>query len=258
MASLDTYQNAYKNIRLERTDSGILEVTFHTEGGPLRWGHVGGAHDEFTDAFGQIARDTANRVVIMTGTGSEFSGPVADASTNPVGGPKVWEHLRFDALALIRNLLDIPAPVITCLNGPAYRHAEIPILGDIVLAADDALVQDSAHFRNGLVPGDSVNIFFPLLMGWNRGRYYLLTGQEVYAPELERIGLVNEVMARDALLGRARELAEGLAQNSTALLRYTRMVFTEPLKDLVERHLPHSLALEVFSGLQDEFGPDKR
>jgi enoyl-CoA hydratase/carnithine racemase len=252
MSKLSDYANAYKNIAFSRDDDGILEVTFHTDGGPLIWTHIDGAHDEFTEAFGQIARDTDNRVIIMTGTGNEFSGPPADSSTTPDGGARVWEHLRFDALRLMRNLLDIPVPIISCLNGPAYRHAEIPILGDIVLASDDSLVQDTAHFINGLVPGDGVNIIFPLLMGWNRGKYFLLTGQQIDADELLRLGLVNEVMPRAELLPRAQELAHTLAQSSPSVLRYTRIVLNEHLKELVDRHLPHSLALEVFAGLENE------
>lgn len=252
MADLSTYQDAYQNLKISRDENGVLEVVFHTDGGPLVWTHIGGAHDEFTDAFREIAHDSGNKVVVMTGTGDVFSGPPANATTSPAGGVATWEYLRVDAIRLTKNMLDIQAPVIACLNGPAYRHAEIPFTGDIVLAADDALIQDTAHFTNGLVPGDGVNIFFPLLMGWNRGRYFLLTGQQIHAQELLALGLVNEVMPRDQLLPRARELAQQLAKTDAITLRYTRLVLTEYLKDLVDRHLPHSLALEVFSGLKDE------
>ena len=75
------------------------------------------------------------------------------------------------------NLLNIEVPVISAINGPAWRHGEIPLLSDIVLAADTAAFQDSAHFPNGLVPGDGMHIVMPLLLGMNRGRYFLLTGQ---------------------------------------------------------------------------------
>jgi len=46
-----------------------------------------------------------------------------------------------------------------------------------VLAAPEATFQDSAHFVNRTVPGDGVNFIFPMLLGLNRGRYFLLTGQ---------------------------------------------------------------------------------
>ena len=50
-------------------------------------------------------------------------------------------------------------------HGSAWRHSEIPLLSDIVLAADTAAFQDSAHFPNSLVPGDGMHIVMPLLLG---------------------------------------------------------------------------------------------
>lgn len=247
------YHDRYPSIRMERTD-GILQLTFHSDGGPLVWGHIGGPHAEFADAFGDISRDTENRVVIMTGTGEQFSGPAADKNTFPRGGPESWEVIRFNGVQLTTNLLDIPAPVISCINGPALRHAEIPLLADIVLAADDAVVQDSAHFTNRTVPGDGVNLFFPLLMGWNRGRYFLLTGQVLDAAELKQLGLVNEVMSRERLLPRAWELAETLNRQSPLVLRYTRMMLTEPLKAMARQHLGHGLALEGLAAVHESSG----
>jgi enoyl-CoA hydratase/carnithine racemase len=253
MTKLADYQDAYRTMKFERRD-GILQVTFHSDGGPLIWGHIGGAHAEFAHAFGDIARDTENKIVIMTGTGDIFSGPPANKTTFPRGGPESWEIIRFNGMQLTTNLLDIPAPVISCINGPAYRHAEMPLLADIVLAADDALVQDSAHFPNRTVPGDGVNLFFPLLMGWNRGRYFLLTGQTLSAQELKDLGMVAEVMPRDRLLPRAWELAEQLIQQNPLVLRYTRMMLTQPLRMMVQQYLGHGLALEGLAAVHESSG----
>jgi enoyl-CoA hydratase/carnithine racemase len=238
---------------MDRSD-GILQLTFHSNGGPLVWGHIGGPHAEFAEAFGDIARDTENRVVIMTGTGEQFSGPAADKTTFPRVGPEGWETIRFNGVQLTTNLLDIPAPVISCINGPALRHAEIPLLADIVLAAEDTVVQDSAHFPNRTVPGDGVNLFFPLLMGWNRGRYFLLTGQVLDAGALKDMGLVNEVLPREELLPRAWEIARDLIKQNPLVLRYTRMMLTEPLKSMVRQHLGHGLALEGLAAIHESSG----
>jgi enoyl-CoA hydratase/carnithine racemase len=253
MTKLADYQHKYQTMRMERT-GGILQLTFHSNGGPLIWGHIGGAHAEFANAFGDIARDPENKVVIMTGTGDIFSGPPADKTTFPRGGPESWEIIRFNGLQLTMNLLDIPAPVISCINGPAYRHAEIPLLADIVLAADDALIQDSAHFPNRTVPGDGVNLFFPLLMGWNRGRYFLLTGQTLDASRCLDLGLVNEVMERDKLLPRAWELAHELLKQNPLVLRYTRLMLTAPLRSMVQQYLGHGLALEALAAVYESTG----
>lgn len=253
MTEFSRYRDDYASIKMERRD-GILQVTFHTEGGPLVWGHIGGPHAEFAHAFGDIARDPENKVVIMTGTGDLFSGPPADKTTFPRGDANSWEIIRANGMQLTANLLDIPAPVISCINGPAYRHAEIPLLADIVLAADDAVIQDSAHFPNRTVPGDGVNLFFPLLMGWNRGRYFLLTGQTLDATEMSDLGLVNEVMPRDDLLPRAWQLAEQLMEQSPLVLRYTRLMLTAPLKSMVHQYLNQGLALEGLAAVQESLG----
>ena len=107
------------------------------------------------------------------------------------------------------NLLNIEVPVISAINGPAWRHGEIPLLSDIVLAADTAAFQDlRAFLPNGLVPGDGMHIVMPLLLGMNRGRYFLLTGQTLSAQEAKDLGLVAEVLPPDKVLARAWEHAE--------------------------------------------------
>ena len=80
-------------------------------------------------------------------------------------------------------MLDIEVPMIAAVNGPARIHAEIPVLCDIVLASEDAVFQDLPHFINGTVARDGVHLVWPLLLGLNRGRYFLLTGQELSAQQ---------------------------------------------------------------------------
>lgn len=239
-----TYKDRYKSIRLTRED-GILEVHLHTEGGPLRWSLL--AHNELEDAFLEIGRDRANDVIIMTGTGDEFCGPAIAPGQHPnrkIMTPETYDPIFWESRQLLPNLLMIEAPVISVINGPAVRHAEIPLLGDIVLAADTAYFQDTAHFPGGMVPGDGMHIVMPLLMGLNRGRYFLLTGQKIPADEAKLIGLVNEVMPADQLLGRARELARQLMLQPKLVRRYTRVALTEEIRSRMQGLLGYGLALE--------------
>ena len=74
MSSFDEYANKYKTARMERRN-GVLQVTLHTDGQSLRWGFL--PHGELPEAFHDIGTDRENRVVILTGTGAEFSGPRA-------------------------------------------------------------------------------------------------------------------------------------------------------------------------------------
>ena len=97
---------------------------------------------------------------------------------------------------------------------------------------------------SGLVPGDGMHIVMPILMGVNRGRYFLLTGQTLDAREAKDLGLVNEVLPKDKVLDRAWELARELTARPTLLLRYTRLMFTEHLRKRMQDLLGYGLALE--------------
>lgn len=250
MTTFSDYANNYTNVAMTRTD-GILEMRFHSDGGPLRWNLQ--AHGELERAFLDVGRDKDNQVVILTGTGDEFSGPAVAPGGHRMSGTMDsagWDTLYWEGKHLLMNLLNIEVPVISAVNGPASRHAEISVLSDIVLAADTATFQDSAHFNGGLVPGDGVHIVFPMLMGTNRGRYFLLTGQVLSAQQAMDFGLVSEVLPGADLLPRAWELARQLMLQSNLVRRYTRVMLTQDIKRRMHDLLGYGLAMEGLAATQ--------
>ena len=93
---------------------------------------------------------------------------------------------------------------------------------------------------------------WPLLLGANRGRYFLLTGQTLTAQEALELGVVNEVLPREKLLPRAWELAEQLAEKPVLTLRYTRVVLTLKIKRLMQDMAGYGLAVEGLARLDAE------
>jgi enoyl-CoA hydratase/carnithine racemase len=255
MSTLEDYANKYQSVRMERRD-GVLQMTLHTEGQSLRWGF--GPHGELPEAFHDVGGDRDNRVVILTGTGAEFSGPRATPGTSSFPSrppPERIDRIHWEGRHLLMRLLEIEVPVISAINGPAWRHSEIPLLCDIVLAADTAQFQDSAHFASDVVPGDGMHIVMPLLLGLNRGRYYLLTGQTLDAKKALEFGLVAEILPPDKLLARAWELAEGLAKKPTLVLRYTRLLLTEYLRRQMHDLLGYGLGMELLALMEKPEAP---
>lgn len=246
--NLSDYQDRYSNIRLARSD-GVLEVTLHTRGGEALWGiSESGLHNELGEAFADIARDRENRVVLLTGTGATFIAGMDPQSLPPeTSRSAIWERLYREGTALLDNLLAIPVPVIAAVNGPATIHAELAVLSDIVLASETAQFADLAHVRGGVVPGDGVQTAWLMLLGPNRGRYFLLTGQRLSAAEAKQLGVVAEVLPPEQLLPRARELAAVLAKLPPAVLRHTRTVLTRHLRRRMQDELGLGLAIEALA-----------
>ncbi|MEX3947976.1 enoyl-CoA hydratase/isomerase family protein [Paraburkholderia sp. EG287B] len=254
MSCLEDYGKRFANIEFERRD-GVLQVRLHTDGGPLKWGALDGSiHSQLGEAFYQIARDLENRVVILTGTGNAFCDAMnyAELPAEPLA--QIWPRLQREGQDLLMQLLDIPVPVIGAINGPAHIHAELLVLSDIVLASSHAEISDQAHFVHGVVPADGVQIVWPMLVGHNRARHFLLTGERMTAQRAWELGVVGEVLAQEALLERAWEIARGLAAKPIETLRYTRAVFAQPFKRRMVDELGYGLALEGLAGIAAQSG----
>jgi enoyl-CoA hydratase/carnithine racemase len=244
MPDLDTYASRFDNVRFERRD-GILQLTLHTDGGSLRWS--GAVVDELQRAFAEVGDDRENRVVILTGTGEEFSGPRAGPEHFPVATAETWEYSHWRVRRLLMNLLDLEVPMISAINGPALRHCEVPLLSDVVLASTSATFQDSSHFRNGLVPGDGIHVVLPILMGVTRARYFMMTGQELTAEQAFEFGIVNEVLAPEDLLPRAWEIAAAMNEKPFLVLRYSRVALVQALRQAVLTGQGYGVLLEGMS-----------
>jgi enoyl-CoA hydratase/carnithine racemase len=248
---LSDYEAKYSGINFAR-ESGVLEVTLHTRGGPAQWGSSPDClHAELGEAFLDIARDRENRVVLLTGTGDSFIAGFDPAFAYPEASlAEMWQRIYDEGVALLHNLLAVPVPMVAAVNGPALIHAEIAVLCDIVLAADTAEFADLAHMPSGgAIPGDGVHVVWPMLLGPHRGRYFLLTGERIGAREARQIGVVGEVLTSDNLMPRARELAAQLAKLPMPLLRHTRMLLVKDLRRRMFDELHNGLAHEALATL---------
>ena len=247
---LEEYRTRYETVKLDR-EGGVLTMTLHTNGGEALWG-IGPSslHRELGEVFADIVRDEQNRIVVITGTGENFLAHMDRSSFDPAADrAQTWDRLHREGTALLENLLRVPVPMIAAINGPALIHAELPLLCDIVLAAEEAEFADLAHVPGGVVPGDGVQTVWPMLLGPNRGRYFLLTGQRIGAREALSLGLVGEVVDRDLLLARAREHAMRLAALPLPVLRHTRRLLVAHIRKRLDAELSHGLALEAFATL---------
>jgi enoyl-CoA hydratase/carnithine racemase len=244
MTRFGKYRDLFPNARLTRSQTGVLEVALHTDGGTLAFnGHT---HEQFVDLFHAIGSDPDNRVVILTGSGDAFMESISPEGFDfftPQGYDKIFREGR----KVLMNILDIEVPMIAAVNGPVRLHSEYILLADIVLATPATVFQDKPHFEFGIVPGDGVNLLWQEAIGTIRGRYFILTRQELDAKTAKEWGAVNEIVPADQLLPRAREIAEGLARLPPLTTRYTRIALTQKLRRIVDEGIGYGLALEGIS-----------
>jgi len=231
--TFESYKDKYEFLTMKRQD-GILQVTLHTNGGP--WVFSNASHSGLGFAFRDIAADRGNRVVIFTGTGDVFCN---DAIREEVGyifthmNPAQVDDWYWDGKRFLGGLLQIEAPVITAVNGPATIHGEIFMGADIILASENATFQDASHIPTGNVPGGDTQVIWESILGTVRHRYFQFAGQTLSAQEALDFGAVNEVLPLGKLVDRAWEHAQKLIQLPDLTLRYSRMAMNQRLRRLV-------------------------
>jgi enoyl-CoA hydratase/carnithine racemase len=240
--TFEDYQNKYSHFQMERSD-GILEVTLNDgNGGPVSWNLS--CYEQAISALQDIGADRENRAIILTGAGDAFIGSAdlgdpAESGTTEGFDPFFWHGSRLGL-----RLLDIEAPIIAAVNGPAVIHTEIPLLSDIVLASDNAYFQDSGHIPGQIVPGDGCQVIWEELLGPVQAKYFLWRSQQLDAARCLELGVVNEVLSSAALLPRARELAQELAALPALTRRYTRLALNQRLKRRFAEAVSYGMALE--------------
>jgi len=116
------------------------------------------------------------------------------------------------------------------VNGPARVHSELAVLLDIVLASPNALFSGFATFYVGPCSRDGMNMTWQILLGPNRARYFLWTGQEISAAEAKVLDVINEVVPRDQLLDRAHELARLLLKQPKLVRKHSRQMLMQNIK----------------------------
>lgn len=241
----EDYREKYKDfISMERRD-GVILLQMHHDGGPVLWNEA--MHNALPQAFHDVGNDPENQVMILTSTDPYWIG-ISDPEARFQFDYDVY---YVDATKLLENLIfDVDIPTIAAVNGPGF-HTEIALLCDITICTEDSLFQDG-HFMVGYVAGDGQLLTFQELLGVKRSAYALYTGQQIDAKTACDWGLVNEVVAKDRLLERAREIAALIMKQPRATRCMTHHLLTRPWKRRLINDFQGHIAQEGFGARCDK------
>lgn len=173
------------------------------------------------EAIEALGRDDAVRVIIIAAEGRGFCAGVdiKELAADSSAIVKVNQGNYATFKAIHRN----PRPVIVALHGYVLGGG-IGISGaaDIIVASECARFGVPEIDRGAMGGGAHLQRMFPV----QKVRYMYFTGEFIDAQEAWRLGAIERVVPRDALLDTARDIARKIAAKSPAMVRLAKEALT--------------------------------
>jgi enoyl-CoA hydratase/carnithine racemase len=189
--------------------------------------------------FTAIAADPAVRVVLLAAEGPTFCAghdlkELTAHRADGDGGRAYFERVMGACCGLMRAIVELPQPVVAAVQGVATAAG-----CQLVASCDLALASTDARFQT---PGVDIGLFCSTPMvaltrnvGPKQALEMLFTGEAIDADHAARIGLVNRVVAAEALRAEALALARLVASKPARTMRLGKAAFrrqaTLPLAD---------------------------
>jgi enoyl-CoA hydratase/carnithine racemase len=197
------------------------------------------------DALESADADPEVSVLILTGAGPAFSaggdlrGMRDRNGIGPLATPaETRANYRKGVQRIPRALAELEIATIAAINGHAIGlGCDLACLCDLRVASETAKFAVS-FVRMGTVPGDGGAWILLRAMGYSRAAEMLLTGEVFTASEAATMGLVTRLVAPDAVMTKAMELAQQIAVNPPRSVRLTKRLLRESqhgrLSDVLE------------------------
>jgi len=206
----------------------------------------------------ELSEDLSVRAIVLTGAGRAFSaGGDIKAMLSRVGTPTGTNHainVPTTARKLIHGIFDCETPIIAAVNGDAMGlGATIAVCCDISVIAEDAKFGDT-HVRVGLVAGDGGAAIWPLLIGANKAKDFLMRGRVIDGIEAERQGIINYVAPRDEVMTRAMEIARDIARLPPFAVRWSKASVNKGVRQQINQVFDLSIAYEALTMVTEDHG----
>lgn len=169
---------------------------------------------ELADAVTEYEADQSLRCAVLYANGENLTAGLDLAEVGPA--------IRNGALLFPEGSVDVLSLREPRRKKPLVMAAQgwcLTIGIELMLAADIRLCAEGTRFgqieiNRGIFPFGGATIRLPQVAGWGNAMRWLLTGDRFDAQEALRIGLVQEVLPPDELLGKAIEIAKTVAKRA--------------------------------------------
>ena len=185
------------------------------------------------EAFDAFDRDPEQHAAVLAGADGNFCAGYDLKQVSSAGTTGESDPAGEGPMGPTRRLLS--KPVIAAVNGFALAGGtEILQATDIRIACPEARFGLS-EAKRGIIPAGGSLVRLQRQIPFAKAMEILITGDPISAEEAHRVGLVNEIVPQDEILGRAEAVARRVAENGPlavqklkeALLRTNRLPFSE-------------------------------
>jgi enoyl-CoA hydratase len=190
--------------------------------------------------------DESVRVIVMRGSGRAFS-PGFDlkaSAERKMEGVQDWERQMQLQFNFIMQFWHSPKPTIAAVHGYCIAGAfELALACDVTIAAENTRFgEPEVRFGTGIVA-----MLLPWVTGPKQAKEILLTGEDqLSAADALRMGIVNRVVADDAVFSEAMAVAKSMATAAERSVRFTKRAINETYEEMgFSRALRSSLDLDV-------------
>lgn len=197
-----------QQVVLYEVKEGVATVTLNRPDRLNAW--TGAMEKAYFDALEEAAADPDVRVIVLTGAGRGFC---AGADMEVLQGIGDAGGLGRSGRRTAVFPLSIPKPIVCAVNGACAGIGLVhALMCDVRLAAAGAKFT-AAFSRRGLVAEHGISWLLPRLVGPSVALDLLLSSRVFLAEEAAELGVVNRVVAPDALLAETMAYAADLATN---------------------------------------------
>ena len=186
--------------------------------------------DDLKACLRQFEEDSESRVAILTGNGRAFcaGGDLAELEDGmtAVHGVKHMKGCN-DIILLIAG---IAKPIIAAVNGAAAGAGfSMAMACDLVIASTGSSFMQ-AFTKVGLVPDMGSLYYLPRVVGMHRAKELIWTARRIKAEEAMELGILNRLVAPEALEFEAMALAEQLAAGPAFAIGLSKTLLSRSLE----------------------------
>jgi len=160
--------------------------------------------------------------------------------------------IRIGIQRMIGAILDCEKPVLCALNGTAAGGgAQIALACDLIVAAEHARIIQ-VFVRRGLIPDGGGTYLLPRRVGLQKAKELVFFGDDLAAPEAERLGIVNKVVPGGELEATVAEWAGRLAAGPTKAIGFAKRLLNRSLDvDRATLFEEEALLVEMVAATED-------